>query len=74
MSVAICDLPRILLLQVKKRDDKDAVTGIAFVKYSKASEAAKAIEELNGKVSLRFANFEGVRDFPSTVFAVAMKT
>jgi len=35
---------------VKKRDDKDAVTGIAFVKYSKASEAAKAIEELNGKV------------------------
>jgi len=35
---------------VKKRDDKDSVTGIAFVKYSKASEAAKAIEELNGKV------------------------
>ena len=35
---------------MKKRDDKDSVTGIAFVKYSKASEAAKAIEELNGKV------------------------
>jgi len=35
---------------VKKRDDKDSVTAIAFVKYSKASEAAKAIEELNGKV------------------------
>jgi len=35
---------------VKKRDDKDSVTGIAFVKYSKASEAAKAIDELNGKV------------------------
>jgi len=35
---------------VKKRDDKDSNTGIAFVKYAKASEAAKAIEELNGKV------------------------
>ena len=38
------------LHQVKKRDDKDSNTGIAFVKYTKASEAAKAIEELNGKV------------------------
>jgi len=35
---------------VKKREDKDAITGITFVKYTKASEAAKAIEELNGKV------------------------
>lgn len=36
---------------VKKREgDKDAHTAIAFVKYAKASEAAKAIEELNGKV------------------------
>jgi len=34
---------------VKKRGDKESLTGIAFVKYSKASEAALAIEELNGK-------------------------
>ena len=27
------------------------MTGISFLKYAKASEAAKAIEELNGKVS-----------------------
>lgn len=35
---------------VRKRGDKDTLTGISFISYSKASEAAKAIDEVNGKV------------------------
>ena len=41
------------MLKKKDPDSRELIcTGVSFVKFKKASQAAKAIEELHGKVGL----------------------